>query len=437
MPENLLTDLKVRSAKSTDRDWKLSDGGGLFLLVKPTGGKLWRWKYRLQGKENLFAIGGFPQVSLADARAAREKARALVKQGIHPAHERQQVKRRNLEALEERKRARESSFAKVAKAYLAEIKPVFALSSYRTKESRIRKYLSPKFDGMPMSDIGVKQIRPLLEECKLHGAWAAIHVKGDLAAIFEFAVVRGLVEANPIPSLRGLLRVPFSESKAAMTREQIQKFYQELRGYRGYPETSLCLRLIALTACRPGEAADAEWDEFDFEDALWRRPAAKMKARRDHVSPLSAQAIAVLKDLQCITGGGRYLFPHRSGKGFTTPNRLTYAMRDMNPGQSHRLRIAQINKSLTFMTLRDPCSQRHKLCSFLPFWAPHEGRKRHAADAGVRRDFRPAQRAACAPRPGRVADGGGMRGALGCRRLRRHRVVGRGQDRLAARLHEA
>ncbi len=125
---------KIRSAKSTDQDWKLSDGGGLFLLVKPIGGKLWRWKYRLQGKENLFAIGGYTQVSLAEARAAREKACALVKQ-------------RNLEALEERKRARESSFAKVAQAYL-----------------------SSKFDGMPMSDIGVKQIRPLFEECKAHGA---------------------------------------------------------------------------------------------------------------------------------------------------------------------------------------------------------------------------------------------------------------------------
>ena len=303
---------------------------GLFLLVKPTGGKLWRWKYRLQGKENLFAIGGFPQVSLADA-CGRE-ARALVKQGIHPAHERQQVKRRNLEALEERKRARESSFTKVAKAYLAEIKPVFALSSYRTKESRIRKYLSPKFDGMPMSDIGVKQIRPLLEECKSHGAWAAIHVKGDLAAIFEFAVVRGLVEANPIPSLRGLLRVPFSEQSGddARANPEVLSGVARLPGLSGnlvVPAADCADRLPSR------EAADAEWDEFDFEDALWRRPAAKMKARRDHVSPLSAQAIAVLKDLQCITGGGRYLFPHRSGKGFTTPNRLTYAMRDMNLGR--------------------------------------------------------------------------------------------------------
>ena len=225
---------------------------GLFLLVKPTGGKLWRWKYRLQGKENLFAIGGFPQVSLADARAAREKARALVKQGIHPAHERQQVKRRNLEALEERKRARESSFTKVAKAYLAEIKPVFALSSYRTKESRIRKYLSPKFDGMPMSDIGVKQIRPLLEECKSHGAWAAIHVKAILRPSSSSRWC-GAGRGQSYSQSSRALRVPFSESKAAMTREQIQKFYQELRGYRGYPETSLCLRLIALTACRPGK----------------------------------------------------------------------------------------------------------------------------------------------------------------------------------------
>ncbi|AKQ58603.1 Prophage CP4-57 integrase [Bordetella hinzii] len=229
---------------------------------------------------------GFPQVSHAEARAAREKARALVKQGI-PCAERRQVKQRNLEVLEERKRAKESSFAKVAQTYLAKMKPVFALSSHRTKESRTRKHLSPKFDGMPMGDIGVKHICPLLEECKAHGAGAAIHVTWRS---FGHLRVRGGAWSGRAQSDSQ----PAWATARTVQREQIQKFYQELRGYRGYPETSLCLRLIALTACRPGEAADAEWEEFDFEDALWRRPATKMKARRDHVSPLSTQAICGL-----------------------------------------------------------------------------------------------------------------------------------------------
>ncbi|EMV7335151.1 TPA: integrase arm-type DNA-binding domain-containing protein [Pseudomonas aeruginosa] len=332
MPENLLTDLKIKSVKPTERAYKLSDGGGLFLLVKPSGGKLWRWKYRIDGKENLFAIGTFPKVSLAQARAARDTARSLIRQGIHPSHERQSVKRRNVEEAEARKRQRDGAFAKVTAAYLADIKPVFAASSYRTKESRIRKYLAPKLDGLCMDEIGPNLIRPILEACKAHGAWAGIHVKGDLSALFEFAVVRGLAESNPIPGLRGLLRAPVSQSKAVMTREQIQAFYHKLQSYRGYPETVLCLKLIALTACRPGEAADAEWEEFDFMDNLWRRPAAKMKARRDHICPLSDSAIEVLHQIKQISGTGRYLFPHRSGKGFTTPNRLTYAMRDMNLG---------------------------------------------------------------------------------------------------------
>ena len=119
-----------------------------------------------------------------------------------------------------------------------------------------------------MSDIGVKQIRPLLEECKAHGAWAAIHVKGDLSAIFEFAVVRGAGrgKSNSQPAWAAARAV--QRSKGGDDARADPKFYRGLRGYRGYPETSLCLRLIALTACRPGEAADAEWDEFDFEDAL-------------------------------------------------------------------------------------------------------------------------------------------------------------------------
>jgi len=144
-------------------------------------------------------------------------------------------------------------------------------------------------------------------------------------------VKRGLVESNPVPGLRGLVRIPRSESKAALTLAQIRELFTKLRGYRGFPESVMCLRLIALTACRPGEACDAEWSEFDLEAKLWRRPAEKMKGRRDHVSPLSTHAIAMLESLRAITGGGRYLFPHRQKPdGFATTARLCYLMRDLN-----------------------------------------------------------------------------------------------------------
>ena len=332
MPKDLLTDAKIRTAKPADAAYKLGDGGGLFLLVTETGSKLWRLKFRLGGKEGLFSIGAYPAVGLAEARAARDAAKELIKQGINPSQHRKDERQKNIAEAEARKRAMKSSFAKVSAAYLADAKPHYTEGSYRTKESRIRKFLSPKLDALPINEIGPNEIRPILLACKEHGAWAGIHVKGDLSAIFEYAVVHGLADLNPIPGLKGLLRIPASQSKAVMTSAQIREFYRKLRAYRGYPETAICLRLIALTACRPGEAADAEWSEFDFEARLWRRPAEKMKARRDHVCPLSEPVVCLLDELRPITGNGRYLFPHRSGEGFTTPNRLTYAMRDMNLG---------------------------------------------------------------------------------------------------------
>ena len=119
--------------------------------------------------------------------------------------------------------------------------------------------------------------------------------------------------------------------QAALTLAQIRGLFAGLRGYRGFPESVMCIRLIALIACRPGEACDAEWSEFDLEAKLWRRPAEKMKGRRDHASPLSTHAIALLESLRRITGGGRYLFPHRQKPdGFATTARLCYLMRDLD-----------------------------------------------------------------------------------------------------------
>jgi integrase len=331
MPQNLLTDAKVRNAKPQETPYKLADGGGLYLLVRPTGAKLWRWKFRLAGKEGLFAVGVFPAVGLADARHARDTARTLVDRGINPAHQRQEERRANIAQAEARQRDVEGAFAQVADAWLEDGRTIWAADTYRHKQSRVTRFLTPILARQPITQIGPREIRPILERCKSAGAWASVNVKSDLTAIFDFALHRGLVESNPVPGLRGLVRIPRSESKAALTLPQIRDLFAKLRGYRGFPESVLCLRLIALTACRPGEACDAEWSEFDTEAKLWRRPGEKMKARRDHVSPLSTHAIALLADLRRITGAGRYLFPHKyKPEAFATTARLCYLMRDLD-----------------------------------------------------------------------------------------------------------
>ncbi|MCZ7655382.1 MAG: site-specific integrase [Rhodocyclaceae bacterium] len=175
----------------------------------------------------------------------------------------------------------------------------------------------------------MKTLRPLLLDLK-GGAWTAIHIKGDLSGIFDFAILRGWCESNPVYLLRSLVQIPRSESKAALQTPQLRDFFKQLAGYRGWPETALALRLILLTAARPGEVAAAEWVEIDFEARLWRRPAAKMKARLDHISPLSDQAAALLQELCAITGNSAHLVPRRDGTPRPIdPARFAYAMRDL------------------------------------------------------------------------------------------------------------
>ena len=330
MPQNLLTDVQIRKAKPGTKPMKLTDGGGLYLLVKPSGAKLWRLKFRLGGKEGLYAVGTFPAMGLAEARRERDDARTLVDKGINPAQQRKDERNQQIAATEARRRDADGAFNKVADAWLEEGEKAWKKATHRQKKSRVKRYLRETLGTTPMREISAAKIREVLDACRTGGAWAAVNVKGDLSAIFDFAVRRGLVDANPIPGLRALTTIPVSESKAALTLPQIRQFFTRLRGYHGYPETVMCLRLIALTACRPGEAADAEWSEFDFEARLWRRPAEKMKAGREHVSPLSDQAVALLEQLRVITGERRYLFPHRDKPDtFATTARLSYLMRDL------------------------------------------------------------------------------------------------------------
>lgn len=340
MASRKLTDSQVRAAKATDKPYKRFDGGGLYLLVTPAGlrtpegSKLWRIKYRLGGRELVYAVGSYPEVSLAAAREETDRVRALVREGLDPTQQKQAKIRTNLQHNEQQRRDAEGMFRRVALEWLGESEQKFAPGTYRAKRRRVHRYLLPTLGSFPISKISVAEIRPLLQRAKADGAWSGIHLKGDLSAIFKFALVRGLCDSNPVFALTGLLPFPKSRSKTVLTDDLIKRFFSGLHCYRGFPETALALRFIATLACRPLMIANAKWSEFDLEDKLWRRPGSTMKTGQDYVSPLPTQAIQLLLQLSQVHANTEFVIPHRTNPEIhADPARFRYAMRDLNLGE--------------------------------------------------------------------------------------------------------
>ena len=333
MPQNLLTDAKVRKREAAREALQAGE-------TVATSSCWWNLTGRGNGdggsaladKENvLYAAGTFPGMGLAEARKARDAARDLVAKGINPAHQRQEEQRQNIAAAEAQRRDAEGAFAKVAEAWLAEGKSKWAPGTYLRKMRGVKRNVLPALGSLSITQIGPAEIRALLEACRKGRCWAGAVVKGDLSAIFDYAVVHGLVDTNPVPGLRALVHIPQCESKAALTLPQLREFFTKLRPYHGYPETAMSLRFIALTACWPARPPTPNGQNSTFDANLWRRPAAKMKARREYVFPLSDASPGTTGELRVITGGGRYLFPHRdSPTTFATTARLRYLMRDLN-----------------------------------------------------------------------------------------------------------
>lgn len=365
MAKHMLSDTKIRSAKPRAKPFKMADGGGLFLLVQPSGSRLWRYRYWLDGKEQVFAIGAYPELSLSAARAAAEEARALAREGKSPTQARDDERRRNADAREAARLAEESSFARVAAAWLehGRAKPRsgkrlagegWVPKTWANKKSRLEAYLLPALGSRSVAEITPRDLRPIVVAREAAGPWAALYVRSDLSQIFDYALARGLCEVNPAAPIKPTKKQS-PESKAPLSLAQIRVFYSRLLAYRGFPETDACLRWIALVGCRPGEAADLEWSELrtredgpprgdewadvatEWEalepgELVWCRPAAKMKARRAHVFVLPPQARAVLEAMRRIRGGEAYVFPDRSRKTYLTTERLRYAMREFSLG---------------------------------------------------------------------------------------------------------
>lgn len=297
-----LTDVKIRQAKPGAAVLKLTDGAGLYLEVRPNGSKLWRYRYRIAGKENVFALGAYPQVSLADARAERDLAREHVKAGRHPSHVRQTEKAQQL--AENR-----NTFKAVAQEWIAERLAARTENYRRQCQRAFEADVYPRIGRLPMREITAAHVLELLTRMDKRGATTlAIHVRQWISAVFRFGVATLRADADPAAALKGALqRKPVNHSKP-MGEADLAKFYRALAQYKGHRVTVIALSLLPMLFTRTVELRCARWSEFDLDNALWEIPAERMKMRRKHLVPLPHQAVELLRELRRITAGD-LLFP--------------------------------------------------------------------------------------------------------------------------------
>lgn len=320
-----LTDTAIRTTKPADKPLKLADGGGLFLLVNPKGGKWWRLKYRYEGKEKLLSLGTYPEVGLKDARERREAARKLLSQGIDPSANRQATKAAQIAVTA-------NTFEAVAREWYAKKAPTWTPVTARKELARMEKDLLPWIGGRPISAITAPELLSTLRRIEARGALESAHRVKQLAGqVFRYAIATGRTDRNPVPDLQDALLPVKQTHHAAMTDPKaVGGLLRAIDDYRGTLITKCALRLAPLVFVRPGELRQAEWAEIDLERAEWNIPAEKMKMREPHLVPLSTQAIAILRELQPLTGNGRYVFPHpRTGQKPMSDNGILAALRRM------------------------------------------------------------------------------------------------------------
>ena len=327
MPKKVLplTDVQIRNARPKEKNFKLSDGDGLYLEVLPTGGKSWRMKYRLGGIEKRLVFGLWPDVSLKQARQLREDTRSLLAEGVDPGAKRKRDKAETLTNTE-------NTFEKIAREWLARMSLSWAPHTRKTNIGRLELDVFPHLGARPIKEIAAPELLAVLRGVEPRGAEeTARRLRTLCGQVFRYAVATGRCERDPASDLRGALAKAKPGHFASITDpREVAGLLRVLDGYTGSPETLAALRLAPLLFVRPGELRQAEWSEIDLEAAEWRIPAEKMKMRDAHIVPLSTQAVAILEELRPLTGDGRFCFP--SGRTKDRPmsnNTVLAALRRM------------------------------------------------------------------------------------------------------------
>jgi integrase len=281
---------------------KIYDSKGLYLLVSPPRSPGWRLKYYFSKREKLLSLGTYPEITLKRAREKRDDARRILKDGADPSLERQKVKLAQADTLK-----------LIAEEWLGKQDERLAESTLSRDRGRLETFVFPKLGSTPLRSISPADLLACLRKMEAKGIHeSALRVRSLCGRIWRFAIATGRADRDITADLKGALTAPTTKNFAAITEPaRIGDLLRAIHGYQGQPATAAALKLAPLLFVRPGELRGAEWSEFDLEskEPTWRIPGARMKMGEQHLVPLSTQAVAVLRELEAITGDGKFLFP--------------------------------------------------------------------------------------------------------------------------------
>jgi integrase len=300
-----LTDTAIRRSRPTEKPYKLADGKGLYLLVNPSGSKLWRWKYRHEGKEKLMPFGAYPDVSLADARVRHAEARRLLAAGSDPMVQRKVKKEAVIES-------QENAFSAIAALWFDHWKVNKSSRHVDATRRRLEANVYAAIGDRPIALIEPPELVAMVRAIEARGA-------GDLAKraletvgqVFRYAIAHGYTRRNPVAEFKpsDVLCPTKKVNLARIDAKELPELLRAIEVYRGKVLTRLAMKLLALTFVRTSELIEARWAEIDFEDRRWNIPAQRMKMDTPHIVPLARQAIEVLDLLRPLTGSGELIFP--------------------------------------------------------------------------------------------------------------------------------
>jgi integrase len=322
----LLTDTRIRNSKPMSKPYKLSDGGGMYLLITPDGARYWRLDYRFAGKRRTLALGVYPMVTLASARERLQQARALLANNVDPSAAKRAAKRTA-------KLASKNTFEAIAREWIDKQRNRLAPKYWALVLARLEVDVFPQIGSRLIAEVGAPELLEVLRKVEKRGVIeTARRLRQTCGQVFRYAIATGRCKDDPSTALRGALGSPGRpRGHRAMALCEVPNFLGALESYNGNPRTRLALRLMILTFARTTELRAAQWPEFeklDEDEPLWRIPADRTKMKREHIVPLSPQAVTVLGELRNLPGAitSPFLFPSASREGCMSNNTMLYAL---------------------------------------------------------------------------------------------------------------